>query len=88
VALSKKTKKMSLFDEYYNEYLELVKRTSDHTAELLNSNPFSSDAHEASAKAIEETLEAAADVVKAMEIHGRSLRKQQNRYWSIENVAV
>lgn len=70
---------MSLFDEYYNEYLELVQNTSNLTAELLNSNPFSSDAHEDAAKAIESTLENAADVVKQMEIHGRSLRKQQNR---------
>lgn len=41
---------MSLFDEYYAEYSDLVKRTGELTAELLNSNPFSQDAHKESAK--------------------------------------
>jgi len=59
---------MSLFDEYYSEYTEYTKQIGEGTAELLNANPFSNDAHEAPCKAIEEALQAASDVVKQASI--------------------
>jgi hypothetical protein len=47
---------MSLFDEYYGEYTELVKKIGELTTELLNSNPFSADAHLEASLAIEKTI--------------------------------
>ena len=71
---------MSLFDEYYSEYTDLVNKVGSLTAELLGSNPFSSEQHETLGSAIEEALGEALDVVKQMEIHGRSLKKPKNRF--------
>jgi len=55
---------MSLFDEYYNEYVENTKKIGEKTAELLSANPFNADAHVAPSAAIQEALQAASDVVK------------------------
>jgi len=70
---------MSLFDEYYSEYTDLVNHVGSLTAELLAANPFSSEAHAALGVSIEQALSEATDVVKQMEIHGRSLKKPKNR---------
>jgi hypothetical protein len=55
---------MSLYDEYHNEYLGLVKVVGTHTAELLQCNPFTPDAHLKPCKAIDAALSEAMDVVR------------------------
>ena len=47
---------MSLYDEYHAEYVELTKKVGELTAELLNCNPFSQEAHLKPCKEIESTL--------------------------------
>jgi hypothetical protein len=70
---------MSLFDEYYDEYNTHVKVTADCTAQLLSADAHDTAAHEEPCRMIEEALEAALDVIKQMEVHGRSLRKPKNK---------
>jgi len=79
---------MSLFDEYYSEYTDLVNRAGSLNAELLETNPFSSEAHSALGGSIDEALSEATDVVKQMEIHGRSLKKPKNRFPCLSQVRV
>ena len=70
---------MSLFDEYYDEYNTYVKMTADCTAQLLSADVKDTAAHKEPCQQIEEALGAALDVIKQMEIHGRSLRKPKNK---------
>ena len=78
---------MSLFDEYYDEYNTYVKMTADCTAQLLSADVKDTAAHKEPCQQIEEALGAALDVIKQMEIHGRSLRKPKNKEVILERVA-